>query len=89
MEGDVRIIEMADNTTIKERVTSVDGQTRRVEYTVVEGLPCTVDGFMTMGQDGESVRVTWGGQGMPDDMIARMGGTYASGLQALKAHLER
>jgi carbon monoxide dehydrogenase subunit G len=89
LEGDLRIIEMANNTIVKERITSVNGPARRLHYTVVAGLPFTIDAYVQVAPAGSGARVTWGGEGIPEDMIATLGDLYASSLQGLLAYLER
>jgi hypothetical protein len=80
---------MANNTIVKERITSVDGPARRLDYTVIAGLPFTIDAYVQVAPAGSGARVTWDGEGIPEDMIVTLSDVYASSLQGLLAYLER
>ena len=58
--GAKRFCAMAGGANLKEVITGIDHQARRVEYRITEGLPVEFEGTIRIAPvDGQRSRVTW------------------------------
>src|SRR4051794_8326219 len=75
VEADCRIVTFADGTVIRERRVSVDHDTRRIVYAVVDGTvqPEHDNASMQVFADGERrCRLVWIRDVLPDELGAPM-----------------
>jgi polyketide cyclase/dehydrase/lipid transport protein len=91
VEADCRIVTFADGTVVRERRVSVDHDTRRIVYAVVDGTvqPEHDNASMQVLADGERrCRLVWIRDVLPDELGAPMAEAMSHGLEVVKRTLD-
>ena len=86
---DVRRVELGPDTVLEERIVTLDGDLRRLQYTIFSGLPegshlATIDVL----EDAAGSLVVYGTDVTPDDLAPMIEGALTAGLSGLKSHVE-
>jgi carbon monoxide dehydrogenase subunit G len=85
LEGDDSIIGMF-GMEIRERLVARDDATRRITYSVVDGVPIdSHEATITVEPEGEGSKVTWAYAVTPDEMAPIFGDTYKAALATLES----
>ncbi|MGC7102706.1 SRPBCC family protein [Amycolatopsis lurida] len=91
VEADCRIVTFADDTVARERRVSVDHDTRRIVYAVVDGTvqPEHDNASMQVLTDGERrCRLVWIRDVLPDELTTPMAEAMSHGLEVIKQTLD-
>jgi hypothetical protein len=88
--GSTRSCTVAGGGELEEEIVTNDPALRRLQYRIKEGMPvdfhlATIDVL----EDGDGALVIYGADLEPDEVADVMGPAFESGLEGLKAHLER
>jgi hypothetical protein len=88
--SNIRTCTMAGGGELKEEIVTNDSGLRRLQYRITEGVPleyhlATVDVL----EDRDGALVIYSADVQPAEAADVMGPTFESGLEGLKAHLER
>ena len=87
VEADHRVVTFADGTVVRERLISIDHDTRRIAYSVVGGSvqPDHDNASMRVVAEGEGrCRLVWLRDVLPDALAAPMGAAMAQGLDVTR-----
>ena len=88
-DGDVRIVTFANGAVARERIVSVDDDTRRVAWSAAGGrLSHHNASAQVIDAGGGRSRVLWVCDLLPDAMAPAIAGMIEHGLRAMKATLE-
>ena len=89
LEGDTRLVTFANGLVARERIVDVDDRTRRVAYSIVEGLPTYHHSSIQAFPDGAArTRVVWIADLLPEELAGPVGGMMEQGCAAMKRTLE-
>jgi Polyketide cyclase / dehydrase and lipid transport len=86
-DGDSRVVTFADGTVARERLVSIDHDTRRIVYTVVgESIrPDHDNASMQVVADGEAhCRLVWIHDVLPDDLATSLDAAMTHGLTVIE-----
>lgn len=88
--GSSRTCTMAGGGELEEEIVTNDSELRRLQYRITKGVPleyhlATVDVL----EDGDGALVIYSADVQPAEAADVMGASFESGLEGLKAHLER
>lgn len=81
---------LAGSHELHEDVVNVDGELRRFQYKITDGMPVEYHlGTVDVLEDGpDSTLVVYSTEITPDDLAGLMGPSIEGGVLGLKAHLE-
>ncbi|HWO63303.1 MAG TPA: SRPBCC family protein [Umezawaea sp.] len=91
VEADHRVVTFADGTVVRERLVTIDHDTRRIVYSVVGGSvrPEHDNASMRVVADGERrCLLVWSRDVLPDALAAPMAEAMARGLEVTKRTLD-
>ena len=91
LDGDgVRIVTFVGGATAREQLVGVDGASRRLAYTVVDGpLPASHhNASAQVVDDGRTTRFVWVTDVLPDELAGRVAELMDRGIDAIKSTLE-
>jgi len=90
LDGDVRTLQMM-GIEIKEQLRSIDDDTRRLTYSVVESPMTNMvshEATIAIDPEGSGSRVTWSVDVEPADLLPIFQGAYDNAVTALKTKFE-
>ena len=83
-DGDSRLVTFANGVTVRERIVTVDHEARRLVYAVVEWqLTHHNASFQVVAETGDSCRVIWITDLLPDSMAESITGFIDQGCEAI------
>ncbi|MFD2768603.1 SRPBCC family protein [Micromonospora eburnea] len=91
IDGDCRVVTFADGTVARERFISVDGDARRIVYTVIGDTLCPNHDNASMqvvAEDQHHCRLIWIHDVLPDDLAVPIQTAMAQGAAVIKRTLE-
>ncbi|GAB3465086.1 SRPBCC family protein [Actinophytocola sediminis] len=87
-EADCRVVTFADGTVVRERRVSVDHDTRRIVYAVLDGDVQHDNASMQVLADGERrCRLVWIRDVLPDELATPMAEAMTHGLEVIRRTL--
>jgi carbon monoxide dehydrogenase subunit G len=89
VEGDVRVAVFADGTTLRERIVTLDDDSRRFVYASVGGRATHHNASIQVLPDGRGSRLVWITDVLPDELREPIAGLMQKGAAVAKATLER
>jgi len=88
VENDVRTVTFANGFVVKERITSIDDDARRLAYGAVEGRATYHSASIEVVADGEGARLIWITDFLPQELGPFIGGNMEQGAAVMKTTLE-
>jgi hypothetical protein len=89
IEGDIRTVTFANGMVVRERIVDVDDASRRVAYTVIDGMFEHHSASMQIVAEGEGrCRFVWISDFLPDEHRELVAPLVEAGAQALVRNLE-
>ena len=87
---DLRVVELGPDTVFEERIVTLDGGLRRLQYVISAGLPEGMKHLATIDvlEDGAGSLLVYGTDITPDDLAPMINGALAEAIQSLKAYVE-
>ena len=88
MDGDARIVTLANGMTAKELIVDVDDAARRLVWAVVEGRPTHHNGSIQIFPNNGGCRLVWIADLLPHELAKPIGAMMQHGMDAMKKKLE-
>jgi hypothetical protein len=89
MDGEDRIVSFANGLVVRERIVSLDEETRRLVYSVAGGgLTHHNASFQVFADGPEASRVVWIADMLPHEAAETVGGMMEEGCEAMRRTLE-
>lgn len=89
VSGNTRTVELDGGPTLTEEIVTNDGELRRFQYRITDGMPVEFHlGTVDVLDDGDGSLVVYSTEVTPDDLGSIMDGAIAAGIQGLKEHCE-
>jgi len=89
LEDDSRIVTFANGMVARERIVTVDGDARRVVWTVVGAAMTHHNGAAQVLAEGDGCRFVWTADLLPDELAPTIAGMMEQGIAVIKTTLER
>jgi uncharacterized protein YndB with AHSA1/START domain len=91
LTGDaVRVVELGPETVLEEKIVTLDGDLRRLQYSITSGLPEGTRHLATIDvlDDAGGTLVVYGTDVTPDELGEMIQGALQSGVEGLKSYVE-
>lgn len=89
LDGDVRTVTFGNGLVVRERIVTIDDQSRRLAYAVIDGSMSHHNASLHVLDEGDSrCRVVWTTDLLPDDLEPSIRALVAQGAEALRQFLE-
>lgn len=89
IDGDIRTVTFANGMVVRERVVDIDEESRRVAYTVIDGVFEHHSASMQIVPDGdERCRFIWVSDFLPNEKMELVAPLVEAGATALVRNLE-
>ena len=88
MDGDARVVTFANGITARELIVDLDERNRRLVWSARGGRLTHHNASLQLMPQGETTRITWVADLLPNEMRGAIEGMIEQGMQAMKATLE-
>ena len=88
MNGDARVVTFANGITVRELIVDLDEKNRRLVWSARGGRLTHHNASLQLMPQGETTRITWVADLLPNEMRGAIEGMIEQGMQAMKATLE-
>jgi carbon monoxide dehydrogenase subunit G len=89
LDGDSRLVTLANGEVVRERIVDIDDRARRLAYAVVDWRTTHHNASFEVTPDGDGrSRLTWITDLLPDSLADLVGGFVDQGCVAIKRTLE-
>jgi len=88
MDGDARVVTFANGITVRELIVDLDEKNRRLVWSARGGRLTHHNASLQLMPQGETTRITWVADLLPNEMRGAIEGMIEQGMQAMKATLE-
>jgi carbon monoxide dehydrogenase subunit G len=88
MDGDARVVTFANGITVRELIVDLDEKNRRLVWSARGGRLTHHNASLQLMPQGETTRITWVADLLPNEMRGALEGMIEQGMQAMKATLE-
>lgn len=89
LEGNARIVTFANGKIVRELIVDVDDTSRRLVYAAVGGLSTHHNASMQVFDEGESSRLVWITDVLPNEVADPIGALIEKGAGIIKQTLEK
>jgi carbon monoxide dehydrogenase subunit G len=88
LDGDARIVTFASGMVLREWIVDADDDARRLVWAAVEGRLTHHNGSIQVFPDGETCRLVWQADFLPNELRNPIDALMQQGMDAMKATLE-
>jgi DNA/RNA-binding domain of Phe-tRNA-synthetase-like protein len=88
VEGDARIVTFANGLTVREPIVTIDDEARRLVWSSEGGITTHYNASVQAFAQGESTRVVWIADFLPDAARSRIEAAMDAGIAAMRGALE-
>ena len=88
LDGDTRIVTFGNGLTVREPIVTIDGETRRLVWSSDGGITTHYNASVQAFAQGESTRVVWIADFLPDTARPRIEAAMDAGIAAMRDALD-